>query len=114
MTKKRIQKEEKMKEAPTFGRPTLFGRPTSEARSYDASMTSSYRRVAIFGGHPTGFGRLTRPTSDMERTSDMKIFATAPEYSTDVKTAGSPTRFGRPTHRTSETHRTTETACSQI
>src|ERR1041385_5093186 len=39
MTKKRIQKEEKMKKSPTFGRPTLFGRPTSEARSYGAAMT---------------------------------------------------------------------------
>src|ERR1041385_5615864 len=78
MTKTRIQKEEKIKEAPTFGRPTHFGRTTLEARSYDASMTSSYRRVAIFDGHPTGFGRPTRRTSDMERTSDMKIFATTP------------------------------------
>src|SRR3954468_2023953 len=93
MTKMRIQKEEKIKEAPTFKRPTHFVRPTSEARSYDASMTSSYRRVSIFGGHLTCFGRPTRRTSDMERTYNMKIFETAPEYSTDVKTAGLPTRF---------------------
>src|ERR1041385_5158177 len=55
MTKKRIQKEEKMKKSPTFGRPTIFGRPTSEAR-----MATSVSR------------RPPKPKTDFRQDSDVR------------------------------------------